>query len=268
MRIAVINNNIEKIRVIIEEASQLNIPVELINKTNHEGRSALFSACLEGRNDIAQLLLSNTADINLSDKDGRSPLIVAAEYGHSNVVQTLINSNASIDQAKNNGVTPLWQACQNGHLKTVEILLNNNADPYKTRNDGSTPIYTAAQQGQTKIVEKLLDNNFPINDKSFNNYTILHAAAVKNKVDVVKLICERDTKKELINENVNDWNTTPLIYGIKWEAGIDVVRLLISFGADSEKKGNGKTPLQWAESKGKEEVANYLRSIIENKYLI
>ena len=54
--------------------------------------------------------------------------------------------------------------------------------------------------------------------------------------------------------------------GIADEAGIDVVRLLISYGADPEKKGDGKTPLQWAEEKGKEEVASYLKSIIGNRH--
>merc|ERR1712115_747489 len=127
----------------------------------------------------------------------------------------------------------------------VELLLNNKADPYKTNDDGSTPIYIASQYGNTKIVEKLLDNKFPINHKSFQNLTILHLAASQNKFDVVKLICERDRKKELINDNDNEWNDTPLTLGIKWEAEIDVVRLLINHDADPEKKGDGKTPLKW-----------------------
>ena len=301
LKIAVYNNNIEKTREIIQQASQLNILKELINKTDHERRSPLYIACWKGRDSIAQLLLSkkaninlskkdgtspllvaaqigqsnvvqtlssHKADINLSDKDGYSPLFVAAENNHSNVVQILIDNNASINQAKNNGVTPLWQACQNGHLNTVELLLNNKADPYKIRNDGTTAIYQAAFKGHSKIVVKLLDNNFPVNHKSFYNLTILHAAAQGNKIDVVKAICERDKEKELINEDRNEWNDTPLIAGIREEAGIDVVRLLISFGADPEKKGNGKTSLQLAETKGKEEVANYLRSIIDNKHSI
>ena len=263
--IAIDNNNIEKIREIIEQATQLNILDELINKPDHEGRSPLWSSSLKGRNDIVQLLLSNGADINLSNKNGSSPLYIAAQEGHSNVVQTLINNNASIDKAKNDCATPLYVACQNGHLEVVQLLLNNKANPYKTRDTGSTPMYKAAQKGHTKIVEKLLDNNIPITHKSYKDLTILHVASQENKFDTVKLICERDTKKELINENKNNWNTTPLTVGIQNEAGIDVVRLLISYGADPEKKGDGKTPLKWAKSKGKEEVASYLKSIIGNK---
>ena len=314
MRIAVANNNIEEFQEIIEQATQLNILEELINKTDNDGRSPLYVASWKGRNDIAQLLLSNgadinllkkdgtsplsaaaqyghsnvvqtllsnKADINLSDKDGTSPLFVAAQEGHSNVVQTLINNNASIDQAKNNGVTPLYMACTYGHLEVVQLLLNNKADPYKTRDEGDTPIFKAAQKGHTKIVEKLLDNNFPINHKNFKNLTVLHVAAWHNKSDVVKLICERDEKKELINDNLNDWNHTPLTFGIANAAGIDVLRVLINYGADLTKKGNGKTPLQLAEEKERAEdgksraegerkyrgyyfaVAKYIRSVIE-----
>ena len=221
---AVVNNNVEKVREIIEQASQLNILEVLINKTDNETRSPLWDASIKGRNDIAQLLLSNGADISLSEKSGASPLYVAAAKGHSNVVQTLINNNASIDQATNDSATPLWIACQEGHLEVVQLLLNNKADPYKTKNSGSTPIFKAAQNGHTKIVEKLLDSNFPINHKSFKNLTILHTAADQNKIDVVKLICERDQKKELINENDNEWNTTPLTVGIEREAGIDLYK--------------------------------------------
>ena len=41
--------------------------------------------------------------------------------------------------------------------------------------------------------------------------------------------------------------------------------LLIENGADVTNKGEGKTALEWAESKGKEDVAQYLKSFINTK---
>ena len=122
----------------------------------------------------------------------------------------------------------------------------------------------ASQKGHHEIVEHLLNEGVPLNHHSFNNYTILHIASQKNNLEVVKNLLRRD-HKDLVNDNKNKWNHSPLTAATQYDGDLNMVKLLIENGADVTNKGDGKTALEWAKSEGKEEVVKYLTSIINTK---
>lgn len=256
---AVEGNNFQKLRMILNDASGLNVLIELIDKTDIGGRSALWKSCFYGFNNIAQYLISRKADINLPNENGASPLYVASEKGHTTTVQLLLANNARVDQAANDGVTPLWIACQEGHIDVVKLLHQHGADLMKAEEEGQTPIYSASRNGHPQIVEFLLNDGVSLNHHSYNNWTILHGAAMSNHHAVVVTVLNQRNKEEVINDNKNEWNVTPLTLAIQEDGDINLIKMLVQNGADVNMKGNRKTPLEWARDKGKADVAQYLK---------
>ena len=78
---------------------------------------------------------------------------------------------------------------------------------------------------------------------------------------MVKVILNISVGRELIDDTLNDYNDTPLTYAIQFDGDLNLVKLLITAGANFKKLGDGKTPLQWAVEKGKIDIANYLKTL-------
>ena len=153
---AVDDKDINEIKSIINNATNLNILSDLIDKTSFEkGQSALWRATSGGSTEIVQILLDNKADVNLAAKKGASPLFIASAAGHLDIVKCLIDHKAAVDQAMNDGSTPFLAACFEGHLQTLKILIQHGADPYKQTDCGITGIYLAEQLEDTDV-EKYL----------------------------------------------------------------------------------------------------------------
>ena len=66
----------------------------------------------------------------------------------------------------------------------------------------------------------------------------------------------------VINDNSNDWQATPLIYAIYGNGDLEMVRMLISVGADKEKVDrDSKTALDRAKRRRKMDIVNYLENM-------
>jgi ankyrin repeat protein len=61
-----------------------------VNARNDSGATALHEAAEKGYFEIAQLLITNNADVQSTDRKGRTPLIIAGASGHNDIVD-LIN---------------------------------------------------------------------------------------------------------------------------------------------------------------------------------
>ena len=61
---AVIHKNIDQVQMILDQAKQLDILKDLIDKTEVERKSPLWVASGHGVNNICQLLLENKSDVD------------------------------------------------------------------------------------------------------------------------------------------------------------------------------------------------------------
>ena len=116
------NNRIEEAEKMIDEANDLDIVSELVNK---------------------------------GDNNGFTPLLAASRYEHHQMAKMLLNNGAEIDKATNHGWTPLMHASFNGHLEVVKLLIAHKADVHLKDNSGETALDMARQQGHTKVIEAL-----------------------------------------------------------------------------------------------------------------
>ncbi|KAL6893649.1 hypothetical protein ACP4OV_007747 [Aristida adscensionis] len=132
------------------------------------GVTALSAAALGGQLDTVSYLLDNGADPNKKDDSGSVPLHCAAKYGHDEVARLLLSRGASVDIAYFHG-TPLHIAAANGKASVIRVLLEHHADPNAgadvNSTDPDTPLVVATTHGLTDCIKYLLkagaDPNIP-----------------------------------------------------------------------------------------------------------
>ena len=117
LHVAASNNRLPEIQRLLDDAEELGILSELMDK----------------------------ADIS-----GWTPLCIASYKGHLEIVQLLLLNGAAIDKTNNYGYTPLSVASSWGHLEVVKVLLKYNANLHIKDNDGKTALDWTREQGQDR----------------------------------------------------------------------------------------------------------------------
>lgn len=120
---------------------------------NYEGLSPLHLAVLQGRKDLARLLLSAGADINVMDvKSGQSPLMHAVENNNADMVHFLIENRCDVNSQSYSGNTALHSACGRGQAETVRLLLKSGADSSLKNYHNDTPVMVAKNKKITDVL--------------------------------------------------------------------------------------------------------------------
>ena len=70
---------------------------DLVHAKRNDGFTPLHWACIHGRLDSAQCLVSQGADIEAKISDGWTPLLIACCHGHLACAQYLVSVGADID---------------------------------------------------------------------------------------------------------------------------------------------------------------------------
>lgn len=88
-----------------------------------EGNTLLYSAAMNGREDILQLLLKKSkGEINSKNNEGKTAVIIAAEYGYSMIVEILLRNGADSEIKSNEGKTALDYAKKWKHKEIINLL--------------------------------------------------------------------------------------------------------------------------------------------------
>ena len=158
-------------------------------------------------------------------------------------------------------VTPLSIAAHNGHLNSVKILLGYGADieargTLKIENEvieGCTPLWAAASAGRLDVVKLLIERNAAVDGRTSTGSTPLRVAAHDGHLDVVRCLVESGAD---VNAR-NDSESTPLIAACYW-GHLSVVTYLIDKGAfmDLQYQDVGNTALHYAVKWGYLEIAS------------
>ncbi|WP_329404747.1 ankyrin repeat domain-containing protein [Streptomyces melanogenes] len=101
-------------------------------RPNREGTTPLYKASVNGKAEIARLLLAAGASPNVESKgvgaEG-TPLCAAACWGHTETVRVLLAYGADPNLREDNGTgwSPLEWALRGPHPETVELLMGAGA---------------------------------------------------------------------------------------------------------------------------------------------
>jgi len=211
------------------------------NKQDHEGYAPLHDAAKGGFDEIARLLLSGGAIIDISSSEG-TPLHAAAAFGKIGVMQILLEHHADVNKVSARDCTPLAEtllaipermnestrlkcmkllvkagadlnsrhpqtplviATLKGLTECVEYLLEAGADANIPAIDvGSKPIELAAESGRRKLVEVLFPFTSPI--QAVSNWSVEGIIAHAKSINSKDKVDQRDNKDSKVHLNLHD----------------------------------------------------------------
>lgn len=195
-------------------------------------------------------------------------LLKYTELGELSYVETVLKQNPTLDVNRPRAVgnkTALYIACEKGYADIAKFLLDKKADASICDTEKETlhsttqfsPLTIAAKNGHLAVVKVLLSSGIDIESRDDRDRTALYAAAVKNKPNVVRFLCESNAKVNI--QATNNW--TPLT-AAAFLGYSEVVKSLLKYGKgiDLEMRDmkNQCTPLFYAAHENKAEVVRIL----------
>jgi ankyrin repeat protein len=148
---AVAAGDLEKVKTLLK--ADPNLVLSKDAKTNDW--TPLHFAAFYGQKEVAGVLLTNKANVEIRDNTGFTPLLVAVYRGRTNVVRVLLAAKAEVNVKDPGGWTPLHWAVFQGWTGVVELLVANKADVNAKNDAGNTPLHLAADKGLKEMVELL-----------------------------------------------------------------------------------------------------------------
>lgn len=126
----------------------------------------IFEACALGKfQETADLLSKDPAAVNSFSTDGFTPLGLAAYFGHEEIAKLLISSGAEMNVPANNGfnVFPIHSAVFAKSYNITKMLLDAGADVNVKQQAGLTALHAAAQIGNIELIILLLEHSAELN---------------------------------------------------------------------------------------------------------
>ncbi|RGP78322.1 hypothetical protein FLONG3_3458 [Fusarium longipes] len=124
-------------------------PVEAGHVMTH--RVPLLWAAVNGKADIAKLLLENGSSIEVTNEDGATALSSAASLGRTQMVKLLLEHGAQLETRDLYHETPLFSAVRGNWTETAALLVDHGADIEARNNAGDTPLLLAQWDGHLSI---------------------------------------------------------------------------------------------------------------------
>ena len=120
------------------------------------GFTALHWAVMFNKSDVAELLLTNKADMTIKvAKFGWTPLRLAVIHGHLATAGVLLKGGADPNFSDGENIPLLHQAIITGRKDMVALLVANKMDVNKKDPEGETPLAEALEQGNKEMIEFL-----------------------------------------------------------------------------------------------------------------
>jgi ankyrin repeat protein len=178
----------------------------------------LYWAAYVGQDEMAKVLLSHNANINMPDKNGSTPLHVAVHLDRLSMVNLLLAHDWEASPKDNAGYTPrdwaeklglteiaatlrrhgargfiehdtpLHRAAHGNNWGEVKKLLSEGADVNARNPLEATPLHDAAQFGSKDMILAMLKHGADINARDCNGHTPLHRAAMANVLIIVEVL--------------------------------------------------------------------------------
>ena len=215
-------------------------------KKKHFSRTALMEASESGSIDIVKLLLEHGAD------DLGWALVLAILNKHSDIIELLLERGAQVDD-KNWSLflyqSPLVMAVETGDADIVKLLLLHGAkqgievirifsDQIDEMNlPDQLPLVEAVEKGDADLVKLLLEHG-----AKQGIYRAIADAIFRKNTDMIEILSKYGAQ---------DWFDEPPLLEAVERGDADVVKVLLSHGADvDQKNSDGWTVLMKASKKG------------------
>jgi len=240
---AVADCDIEQVKSLIAEGID-------VNARDKGGKTPLQNSVRYGHRDVAELLISEGADVNVEfnalGEGGMSLLHLAAWHGNKDVTDLLIAKGLNVNVKNENGATPLLTSAWRGHKEVAKTLIASGAHLNSKAKDGKTPTYLAVvglSSGKKEMIELLVEAGASL--------PAIHLAALRGNLEEVRVSLRQGEEIDVRD----DCESTPLHAAVNCDQ-TDAVEFLLSEGADINAQDLvGGTPLYHAVMHGYKEMA-------------
>jgi hypothetical protein len=231
------NRDAKTYQVLLElgaDPNVLTLPYDLTR------RPLITDIVLEGKYDIARLLIEHGADIEMCDESGE-PLLhqvtaCAAAYGDITpgtyeFFKYFLTRQPDVQAIDKNGYNLLDKAMGLGRmvlrvnsatLDVVKSLVDLGLDPTKVQSNGVTYLHFAAARGSVEMVRYFLEKGIDPNAKTQDGDAPLHWAVTGyylSRAEVIECLLKagadpqaKDSKGMTVLENVRRWLADPVIH--------------------------------------------------------
>lgn len=183
---AIIYKNIECLKILLEEGSNVNI-IDIDN--NNSIHLAVYSKVYE----ICDIICKTDIIINAKNSVGENALHIACNLGLIEIVKLLLNNGIYIDtQDDDYEFSALHYSVNLNNIPITKLLVKNLANPNLQDFLGNTPLHYAIIEENYEIFNYLLTSeytkNINVNIYNYENKLPIHIALEKNMVDFVKIL--------------------------------------------------------------------------------
>ena len=198
-----------------------------INLCTVSGWAALHYAAEYGSLRIVELLIGHGTNPNVTNKYRSTALHLAAKNGAPKVVELLLRHSANPNLTNKNGWTALHVAVNNHSLEIVDLLLRHGANPDVTINNGRTAMHLAARHGHKEIVQSLLAYDAILDARDEEGWNALHNAAKNGHEPTAQLLLAYNA--DVKAPNLYGWTALHLAAN---GGHVNMVALLVNAGSD------------------------------------
>lgn len=211
---------------------------------------------------LRALKMARTASPHTSDAvgEGEGPDVAGSLSAAAEARCGEAESSEAVEEVEKEEELDMYWACRYGSVKSITGHLEGGAsltNPVHPR--GSTPLLVASYFDRGGAVAYLLGRGADPAPRT-SNQTALHLAAHRGACNAARTLLEvRGTEYSIEVDATNEEEETPLFVA-SYADRADMVRLLLSFGADVERPSgsNGMRPLHIAAELGCVECAKHL----------
>jgi ankyrin repeat protein len=222
-----------------------------VNAANVRKATALHWAVHDA--DKAKLLLMKRADVNARTIEGRTPLYTAAQLPTGGpTIALLLEVGADLEARTITGTTAIFAAVT-ARAENVRLLINKGANVNAASLSGTTPLMGTTA---SDMVSLLVASGANVTARSKRGESPLADAARRGDLAAARLLLDKGADVNTVDYR----GYTPLILAAQYDRDSpELVRLLLSRGADVRAVAEGQSALTMAARRGDTELVSILR---------
>lgn len=204
----------------------------LVSCTNCHNDTPVWKAAFGGHKEIAELLISERADLEVRSQEcGRTPLVIAIDKGRAEVAELLLARKAETPEPSIL-CRKLLQAANNGEVARLRLLLRARADVLSTeacREEASrrNVILAVSRRGAGG---KEVEATPPSQSTETSRETALHRAVAGGQLECAKLLLAADAN---VDAKAGKPARTALAVAVA-NSNTEIVHLLLGSGANRQ----------------------------------
>jgi ankyrin repeat protein/beta-lactamase regulating signal transducer with metallopeptidase domain len=221
---------------------------------------SLHQAVAVGDLERIRSLIASGANVNARDSMENTPLLLAIKMGRLSIVEMLISAGADVNAKDAQGKVPLYLAKEKGYAELEKILIKAAQKQRKTREESSgLSIHKAARAGDQEKVKEFLDQRININVKDNDGRTPLHCASIEGRMELVRFLISKGADVDAKEDQGSFPQYMTPLHRAALRGHREVAAILIANGAyvNAENRRGG-TPLHLAALQGHKAVVQLL----------